>query len=133
GGGGGGVGVGGKDDVGALQPLVGAHRAKDVRVVVNHRDSHGPSSKFDGISTDDCIASSWYDPLGRTMTCDSACSAVRRRGAVVRNSTAARDFVISSTTTSRRRRWAFTARSSWSTTSLATVKCRPRSISCPPS
>src|SRR5262249_16885597 len=44
------------DDVVPLQPLVSARRAKDVRVVVNHRDFHGPSSKVDGIPTDDCIA-----------------------------------------------------------------------------
>ena len=43
------VGVGVNDDVVPLQPLVGARRAKDVRVVVNHRDFHGPSSKVDGI------------------------------------------------------------------------------------
>src|SRR5215471_7388574 len=40
--------------------------------------------------------------------CDSVYSAVRQRGAVVPNSTAARDFAISSTTTWRRRRSAFT-------------------------
>ena len=64
------------------------------------------------------------------VTSDNAVQrAVRRHGAVVPNSTAARASAISSTITSRPRRSAFTARSSSSTTSRATGKCRPPSIS----